>query len=470
MPYPTPNISSVRGRIIMVSHPDADLEKSYLTSAASAGALALVVADNGGLSVNDWLRVGQVGSDTCELTKVNAAVSRGTALTVTALKFSHDPSEPVEHVLFDQLKIYGNTTNTTVGATLIGTIDQTPNQDFTEYENTGAEFAYYFVLEHNSDTAVDSDAYSDGVTATGYAEDTAGSIIERALEEVGARGNDKITYQWSLNQINDCLKDVRRKLKTWSFVQSFGSVIGQTVTGVNEIVLPSDIGDANSAKSILNVYLDGHDEPLQLIDREEKIREYGTMVSTQVRTQATAGDLTIAVDNSYGFPDSGSLTFWISGVEYTITYTGVTRSATAGVLTGVPAAGSDGAITVTIPVDTNVWYGPQVGEPAYFEVSDGSIRLYPLPDSNHDDLNVRMDYYTDRTAVDSLSDVIDTKAYDMVLHWVKWKMRGAMNALGADDLNDTDFLQYRDILNQEVRRETSGQKRGWTPKINRITY
>ncbi|MCK9599996.1 MAG: hypothetical protein M0R06_13210, partial [Sphaerochaeta sp.] len=319
-------------------------------------------------------------------------------------------------------------------------------------------------------TATDSDAYSDGVASTGYPENTVGSIIERALDETGTRECERISYQWTLNQVNDCLKEVRRKLKTWSFVQSFGYVLGQTVAGVNAFTLPTNIGDPNSPKSLLNVYLDGQDEPLDYMDREDIIREQGEMVRTDCRTQASAGDLTLDIDNSYGFSDSGSVTFYVSGTEYTVTYTGVTRSATAGVLTGVPAAGSDGAITVTIPVDTKIYQGLADGRPTGFSVSDGTLEIWPVPSVDYDNLNVRMDYYTDRTAVDSYGDSIESKAYDMVLHWLKWKMRGALDATGLDNLQDPDFLQYREILNNEAKKDVSGQKRAWTPKINRITY
>lgn len=74
---------------------------------------------------------------------------------------------------------------------------------------------------------------------------------------------------------------------------------------------------------------------------------------TQVRTQATAGATTLEIDNSYDFLDTGSVTVFLDGDLHEITYTGVTRSATAGVLTGIPAAGT-GSITETIAVDTNV--------------------------------------------------------------------------------------------------------------------
>ncbi|MCK9629815.1 MAG: hypothetical protein M0R37_14640, partial [Bacteroidales bacterium] len=214
MAYQKPRIASVNGRIIRVVHPEAVGAKTYLVDDVAAAGVSLTVADSGSLANADLLRVGRLGSETCEIIAVSGAVTRGQTVGVTDLSFAHSPGEPVERVIFDQFKVYGNTTNTTSGATLIDTVDQTPEEDFTTYLNTGTEYAYYFVLEYDSTTATDSDAYSDGVASTGYPENTVGSIIERALDETGTRECERISYQWTLNQVNDCLKEVRRKLKT----------------------------------------------------------------------------------------------------------------------------------------------------------------------------------------------------------------------------------------------------------------
>ena len=98
---------------------------------------------------------------------------------------------------------------------------------------------------------------------------------------------------------------------------------------------------------------------------------------TQVTTQATSGQTTLAINNSYDFADSGSVNIYVSGTKYSITYTGVTRSATAGVLTGVPASGT-GSISVTIAVDTYVWQDENEGIPTNFTVRNGNINFILL--------------------------------------------------------------------------------------------
>ncbi|MCK9602568.1 MAG: hypothetical protein M0R06_26205, partial [Sphaerochaeta sp.] len=209
MAYPAISIAKIEGRIIRVKHPESVDPKTYLTSASVAGAVSLAVADKGGFSSGDFVRMGKIGSDSCEIVAVSSTVARGQNLPVGATLFAHSPGETIEKVNFDQVKIYGNSTNSTSGATLIATVDQAVDDEFTTYINTGTEYAFYFAREHNSATATDSDAYSDGVASTGYSETMVGSIIERALDETGTRECERISYQWTLNQVNDCLKEVR---------------------------------------------------------------------------------------------------------------------------------------------------------------------------------------------------------------------------------------------------------------------
>ena len=190
---------------------------------------------------------------------------------------------------------------------------------------------------------------------------------------------------------------------------------------------------------------------------------------TEVRTQASANDTSLALDNSYDFADSGTATVYVSGTRYDLTYTGVTRSTTAGVLTGIPASGT-GSISVTIAVDINVWQNPSEGEPSVFGVWDGSLYIWPLPDANFDNLNLYLDYYTVRTVVNSAGDSIEGSRYDAVKHWLVAEIRAQSNAMGRMDLNDPDWQKFLAIVSDLVRLEVSGQKRKWKPKINRVDY
>ena len=470
MAYEKPRIIDVTGRAITIAHFEVPKTPiTYLLSDIAAAATSLTVVDNLGFANTNLLLIGELGAGQTEIKKVNAAVTTGTALTTTAVTFAHSAGTPIRKILFDQWRIYGNSTNTSTGATLIATVDMQVDGKYTTYVNTSTEYSFYLVLPYDSINVVAGDTYSDGVSnSTAYAPNTVGSMINKALDASKSERGDIITDRWMIGEINDCLRFITGKLKRWSFLQNYNYVLGQTSRGGYVFTLPTDIEDANSIKSILDVRVGG-DQGLIYRDKKEFERETENLILTTVRTQATSGATSLNITNSYDYADSGSVKVYISGTQYSITYTGVTRSATAGILTGVPASGT-GSISVTIPVDTNVLQDEQEGKPKYFSVWDGSLYIYPFPDSSNDNQNVYLDYSTIRTLVDSSGDSMEGSRFDACKHWLTWKLRSQDNASGKLDMDDGDYKMFKEILGDLIRTEISGQRYKMKPRYNSISY
>lgn len=470
MSYEKPRIVDVRGRTITIAHLEQpNAPSTILTVDAAASATSFTVLDTAGFAQNQYVVLGQLGVEQSEIKTVNAAVSAGTALTLTTSTFAHGAGTPLKRILFNQWRIYGNSTNTTSGATLVATVDVQVDAPQTTYVNTSTEFSFYFALPYDSAAGITSTDYSDGVAnSTSYADNTVGSLMNASLDEAKGKMGGVVTNTWFLREINDCLRFITGKLKRWSYLESFDYVLGTALRGTYSFAIPSDIEDANSNKSILGVRV-GADDNLTYQDKRQWENRLQDVIRTEVRTEGAVGATTLAIDNSYDFADSGTVVVYVSGTQYDITYTGVTRSATAGILSGVPASGT-GSITATIPVDTNVWQSESEGEPSYFTVYDGNLYLWPLPDSSSDNKNVYLDYHTKRTAVDSMSDAIEGSRYDAVKHWLVWKLRSLSNATGQKDLNDGDYLLFKEILRDLIRLETSGQKYKKRPRYNFIDY
>ena len=469
MAYEVPRILSVNSRVIKVSHLDLPSQPvTYLLTAMAALDTSMTVIDNAGFSDNDLLLIGELGVDGTEIKDITAAVTAGTALTCVAVTFAHPAGTPIRRLSFNQWKLYGTTTNTFAITNLLGgaAINIQVAAPYTTYVNTGTEYAYYWAVAFDSVNSITGNN-SDGVASTGYTLDSVGSLINSALTSTKKEKGSIITDEWFFKEINDCLRYITGKLKHWSFLQSFNYSLGSSVRGSYIYTMPTDAEDKNTNKSILDVRV-GTDEGLTYVDKKELEKEQEGVAYTQVTTQAVATDTTLAIDNSYDFADSGSVDVFISGTKYTITYTGVTRSTTAGVLTGIPAAGT-GSITVTLPVDTNVWQGEDEGQPLYFTVYDGSLYIWPLPDASYDYKNVSLDYWTSRTLVNSSGDVIEPPRYDAVKHWLCFKLHALDNASGKLDFNDGDWILFNEILKDMIRTECSGQKFKWRRLVNRIS-
>jgi hypothetical protein len=154
-----------------------DKEKTYLTAAAAATATSLTVVSTdiapAGTSSNTWadndyMFVGELGTENCEVMQMAAAVTTATGLTIDregsagGLRYTHSVGEPVYKIDFNQACFYNNTTDTTTGATLLTTINLQPDDDFTRYEDTSNTTGYGFGRFKNATTNIYS-SYSDGV-------------------------------------------------------------------------------------------------------------------------------------------------------------------------------------------------------------------------------------------------------------------------------------------------------------------
>jgi len=448
--------------------------KTYLTSAATAGTATLTVKDISGFAINQILLIGELGAENSELIKTHTATApTGSTITLVAnLVYAHPIDTPITVLIYDQFEISHSVTSTgtkTLLTTTLGSGLVALPADTTSLRYDDSEFTtgYYFIRYKNSILSTFS-GYIGPIPYEGYDNNTVGKVIKKALKRCHLDDyTDFIDYDFCIDELNECLRFITGKLKAWSKLQQFDYVLGQTARGTYKFALPSDIWENENNKSILNIRIGSEIlEFKRKTDWEEDIML--GVCHTQVTTQAVAGGITLAIDNSYDFPDSGSINLYISGTIYTLTYTGVTRSATAGVLTGIPASGT-GSITVTIPVDTDVWYGESEAKPQYYTVYGGYIYT-ELPSATYDNLNVYMDYWTVPTTVDTDEDTLDLFRYDCCLHWLIWAINAQQKNKGKRDMQDVDYIQFLQVLSDYIRNEIPAHRRQRIPRVNSITY
>ena len=297
-----------------------------------------------------------------------------------------------------------------------------------------------------------------------------GYAIDYALRKNKTSFTEEITRSYCYDEINSCLKYVQGKQVHWPEQSVENAVLGQSVRGTLTFALSAlttEIYDNDSNKSIIALRVGNGGN---LVYRDPEYGEQnilGDVIYTQVRTAASAGATTLAIDNSYDFADSGTVNVYVSGTKYSITYTGVTRSATAGVLTGVPASGT-GSITVTIAVDTYVWQGETEGEPTDYTVRNQNVEIWPLPSGNYDNFNVTIDYFTVCTEINTDGDTLDaSQAYPMK-YWLTAKVRALKDNKGVMKADDPDWMLFRETLNDLVRTKRSNFRFPMGPKLNKI--
>lgn len=439
--------------------------KTYLTAQSASGTATLTVNSITGFAVNYILIIGELGNEKSEIIKTHGTTSpSGTTITLASnLVFTHDIGTPVTVIPYDQICFY-HATSTSAEKTLLSTSSVVADSIETAYSDSTYSSGYYYTRFKNSISTTYSD-YSDPIPVLGFGSNTVGYVIQYALDRVGLPGfTDRITHDFCLSEINSCLRYIFGKRKKWSQLQDFDYVLGQTSQWENTIALPTTMY-SYSNKSVLDVRLDG--EP-SMEYRDE--REWGDLLDGCLKTTlngaVTAGDTSITLTNSYGFPASDG-TVYISG--QTITYD--TNTVATGVLTGVPASGT-GAVTANLSDGASVWSDYEDGLPAYYTIKEGYIHFWPIPSSSYDYCNVMMDFWKEVTEVDSDSDEVDVTRFDMVKHWLVWMIRNMIQNDGKLDYNDGDYSQFKDVLNDAIRIEmnTTGQKFKIKPKINTMNY
>ncbi len=461
-----PSLRYQNGQLI-----SAAVQSSFLSEPASAGDAQVFLQDYVGFLDNQFIIIEDLGTETAEIASINGTPSTNAGAVLDAvLARSHPAGSKVTIIDFDRFELSHSTTSTgsktnlttTLGSGLVAVQADIETQVYNESEySTG----YYFARYKNSISGNFSD-YTDALAFGGWDKNTVGYMVDRSLRDLDEELSEKVTrfdcYEW----VNTCLKLIQGKLKRWPEHFSFNAVIGQTSRGLNVVAMPSDVYDTETNKSIIAVRI-GDRKRLAYLDPRAFETQLEGVISTQVRTQASAAATSLAIDNSYDFPDSGSVNVYIGGTKYTLTYTGVTRSATAGVLTGIPASGV-GAIAVTIPVDTYIWNGEQEGIPQFFTVRNGNIEFWPLVGTGEDNQNIYSDYSHVATVVDSDGDTIDFQRYDMVQSYLTWRMKMKAKNAGTLDQNDGFYLMFKEKMNDAIRTLPNSIVYGNAPRINRM--
>lgn len=449
---------------------ESRLEDTYLTADVASGAGTLTVKDIDGFAIDQYLLIGELGEETSEIIKTHGATApTGTTITLVAnTSFAHAAGTKIYRIEFNQIE-WSHADTTSGSKSVLATSNIQADTKTQIYTDTSESSGYYFARYKNA-AASTFGSYTDPMPYGGWPSNSVGHLIEQALRN----NKETLSNLWSrtdcYDAINAGLRFIQGKQLRFPQYNVTDYVLGQTTRGIRSHTLPTDIYDNDSAKSILGVRI-GTDKNLVWKDPSEFEEELLNECVTQVRTQASAADVSLAVDNSYDFADSGSLTFYISGTKYTITYTGVTRDASGSTaaFTGIPASG-EGSITVTIPVDTNIYQDPQEGVPAYFTVENGELRYTPMPDATYDNKNVYLDYTTEVTEVDSDGDTLDIQRYDLLVDYLTWVIWVRLKNNSKLDQQNGWFMSFREKMNDMIRTTRSQHVHKMKPKLNRIKY
>lgn len=176
---------------ILITHPDLDGQKTRLSSDVSAAATSSTVENNTGFATNDYVVFGTLGEELTEIVLLTSTTTTVTLGHTTGPVFAHSARTPVSQIKYNQAKIYTATSEDGTYS-LLTTVDLTPDQDATVYDDTTGTSATWYKIKYYNETTAALSSFSVAVQGTGYTDDSLYAMTEEIMEEFGDAGGKDI--------------------------------------------------------------------------------------------------------------------------------------------------------------------------------------------------------------------------------------------------------------------------------------
>jgi hypothetical protein len=168
-------------------------QKTRLSSDVAADAVNSTVENNVGFAADDYVVFGTLGEELTEIVKLTSVSTTVTLGHTTGPVFAHSARTPVAQIKYNQVKIYTDTAEDGLFTTLLTTIDLTPDQDETVYDDDAGTVATWYKIKYYNEVEDNLSAFSVPVLGTGYTEDSLFSMTEEVMEEFGDTGGKDLT-------------------------------------------------------------------------------------------------------------------------------------------------------------------------------------------------------------------------------------------------------------------------------------
>jgi hypothetical protein len=219
------------------------LEKSFLSTALSAGVTTFDVKNDNLFQPNQVILIGEMGQERSEMVTIQAAVTPGTTLTLTApTVFPHDADTPVYALKYDKVKFYRSTAGLQGAYNLLTTVplDVDNANLLTIYDDVAGLTSYYYELSFSSTFDGSETALSDPIAGSGYPRGTAGALINEFFESVSDTTQQNMSVKEAIDLINEVNDDlISQSRRPFRFLKT--SKLLDIAANNPRIPLPTDL-------------------------------------------------------------------------------------------------------------------------------------------------------------------------------------------------------------------------------------
>lgn len=157
--------------------------KSNLSTAIQSGANSIPVKNINDFQVNYFSQLGQVGEQRTEIVQV-AGTPTGGSFTSGTTRYSHPSDTPVFSIKYNQIVFSRSTTGTAGTATAIGTVSITPDELFTQFEDTSAQAGYAYKTRYRNSVLDVYSSESAWITTSGYSVYSRGGLRDAVRKRI----------------------------------------------------------------------------------------------------------------------------------------------------------------------------------------------------------------------------------------------------------------------------------------------
>lgn len=180
---------------------------TYLSGTISAGGTLAPVKNVSGYNASWAVQIGQTGEETAEIMLLGTATPSGTSFTFGTSPshtggtffFSHANDTPLYQIHYDQFVLYRSTTGTAGSFSSLATVSITPDNLYTQYNDTTGSAGYaYYAQYYNSvtgDLSGSSSIFTPGDT-TFYSLQKLRQRVKSKLYSVGYIKDDSDINDW----------------------------------------------------------------------------------------------------------------------------------------------------------------------------------------------------------------------------------------------------------------------------------
>lgn len=237
---------------------------SFLSTNYASGVSSLTLVNSNGFSDNDYIILGNFGSETAEIVQISTInTSTHVASLASATKFSHSESTKVTIIRYNQVKFYHATAASYVGSlansTLLSTVNVEADGFQTKYYDASNTTGFGWFVFYNSATDATTQA-SNAIPYAGFGQNSVKKIMDDFFSLLNSKDLKLITNTDAFSWLNEAYSIVINELNLVNSTYNVDDGYDIDVSAnTKEYALPSDFSQ------VISVYDENNDIQIEPI-------------------------------------------------------------------------------------------------------------------------------------------------------------------------------------------------------------